>query len=282
MDVKKVGVVGSGTVGSGIAHVVADGGTPVCLVKLTPGPTKDAVQRVEAFIEAGVKRGKISEEKKKDLLEKIVPTANVDDLSDCDIVVEAVVEDLQAKKSVLARLDEELKPGSLLASTTSSLSITELAASTRRPDRFLGLHFFNPVPMMKLVEVVRGVQTSEATVEEGVAWVRALKKEPVVCKDAPGFIVNRLLFPFLNMAVDAFDRGLASREDIDESAKLGLGHPMGPLTLADLVGLDIHHSIDESLFHELREARMSPPPLLRRMVRAGRLGRKTKGGFYSY
>jgi len=238
--------------------------------------------RIRKFLEGGVEKGKMTAEDKDKTLGHIKGTTRLEDLADCELIVEAVVENIGAKREVFSTLDKVTKPDAVLASNTSSLSITEIAATTTRPDRVLGLHFFNPVPLMKLVEIIRALPTSEAAFDKAKGYVEQIGKTAVICKDTPGFVVNRLLVPYLLDAVRLLESGIASREDIDNGMKLGCGYPMGPLTLLDFVGLDTTYYIANIMFEEFRQPQFAPPPLLKRMVLAGYMGRKSGRGFYEY
>jgi len=240
------------------------------------------LSRIEKSLAKAVEKGKRTAEEKDATLARIKRTTQIKDLADCDLVVEAIVENLEEKRAFYSELDRLAKPGALFASNTSSLSITEIAASTGRRDRFCGLHFFNPVPVMKLVEVVRTIDTSDETYNDAVAFAQALGKTVVTAKDSPGFVVNLLLVPYLLDAVRALEKGVATREDIDAGMKLGCGHPMGPLELTDFVGLDTTYYIAEIMFQEFKDSRYAAPPLLKQMVMAGYFGRKSGRGFYEY
>jgi 3-hydroxybutyryl-CoA dehydrogenase len=282
MKINKVGVLGAGLMGSGIAEVCAKAGYPTIVREVSDDLVKKGVGRVESSLAKAVERGKLAAADRDAARSRLTATTRVDELAGCDLVIEAVVENLEAKKALFAELDRVCGDSAIFCSNTSSLTITELAATTRRPDRFGGLHFFNPVPVMKLVEVVRTIATSDETVETLLEFARSLGKEPVLAKDNSGFIVNRLLVPYLLDAVRALEEGVGSREDIDRGMELGCGHPMGPLKLLDFVGLDTTYAIAEIMFAEYREKRFAPPPLLKRMVLAGRYGRKSGRGFYEY
>jgi 3-hydroxybutyryl-CoA dehydrogenase len=268
--------------GSGIAQVCAEAGYKVVVREVNDDLLKKGLGRIESFLAKGVERGKVTPERKAEVLGRLQGTTSLEKLSGADIVVEAVVENLDAKREVYQILDRVCPPGTIFASNTSSLSITEMAAVTKRPDRFVGLHFFNPVPLMKLVEVVRSPLTSVEAFERAVAFAGSLGKTPVRATDRTGFIVNRLLVPYLLDAIRALEEGVGSVVDIDEGMRLGCGHPMGPLTLLDFVGLDTTYYIANIMFDEFREKRFAPPPLLKRMVQAGLHGRKTGKGFYDY
>jgi len=279
---KQVGVVCCGLMGSGIVQVSAGAGIDT-IVREIDQPTLDkGLGRIRKFLEDGVAKGKVTAEAKDSTLAHIKGTTKLEDLAPCELVVEAVVENIAAKREVFATLDKALKPDAVLASNTSSLSITEIAATTTRPERVLGLHFFNPVPLMKLVEIIRALPTSDAAFDRARGFVEQIGKTAVVCKDTPGFVVNRLLVPYLLDAVRLLESGLATREDIDNAMKLGCGYPMGPLTLLDFVGLDTTYYIANIMFEEFRQPHFAPPPLLKRMVLAGYMGRKSGRGFYEY
>jgi 3-hydroxybutyryl-CoA dehydrogenase len=282
MDIKKVGVVGCGLMGSGIAQVCAEAGYDVIVREVSEDLLKKGLGKIESFLAKGVEKGKVTAERRAEVLGRLEGTTSLEKLAGCDIVIEVVVESLAAKREVYQALDAACPPHTIFASNTSSLSITEMAAATRRADRFVGIHFFNPVPLMKLVEVVRSPLTSEESFEKAVAFARSLGKTPIRATDKTGFIVNRLLVPYLLDAIRAVEEGVGSIADIDEGMKLGCGHPMGPLTLLDFVGLDTTCSIANIMFEEFREKRFAPPPLLKRMVQAGLLGRKSGRGFYDY
>lgn len=282
MEIKKVGVVGCGLMGNGIAQVSAQAGYDVVIREVEQKFLDKGMGRVEKFLLGAVEKGKISEDDKKATLGRMKGTLALEDLRDCDLIVEAVTENIGVKKETFQALDEMCPPHTVFGSNTSSISITEIASFTKRPDKFVGLHFFNPVPIMKLVEVVRGVTTSDETVEGCLEWAKSLGKRPIVAKDSPGFVVNLLLIPYLLDAIRALEMCVASKEDIDEGMKLGCGHPMGPLTLVDFIGLDTTHYIANTLFEEFKNIRYAAPTLLKRMVLAGHLGRKTGKGFYDY
>jgi 3-hydroxybutyryl-CoA dehydrogenase len=280
--VKTVGVVGCGLMGSGIAQVSAQAGMNVVVREADPGLLDKGLGRVRKFLDGGVEKGKIAPDARDAALARISGTVRFEDLAGCDLVIEAVTENIEVKREVFGALDRICAPDAVLASNTSSLSITEIASFASRSERVLGLHFFNPVPLMALVEIVRALPTNDGSFERAKGYVAALGKTPVIAKDAPGFVVNRLLIPYILDAVRVYEAGLASKEDIDSGMKLGCGHPMGPLTLLDFVGLDTTYSIANIMFEEFREPRFAPPPLLKRMVLSGRLGRKSGRGFYDY
>ncbi len=282
MEIKTVGVVGCGLMGSGIAQVCAEAGYTVRVREVSDDLVKKGIGRIESFLQKSVAKGKLEAGRAKEILGRLQGTTSLAALSDCDIVIEAVVESLALKREVYAALDAACPPHTLFASNTSSLSITEMAAPTKRADRFVGLHFFNPVPLMKLVEVVRSPLTSAESFERAYAFAKTLGKTPIRASDRPGFIVNRLLVPYLLDAVRALEEGAGSVADIDEGMRLGCGHPMGPLTLLDFVGLDTTCYIAGIMFEEFKERRFAPPPLLKRMVQAGMHGKKSGKGFYDY
>jgi 3-hydroxybutyryl-CoA dehydrogenase len=282
MTVRTVGVVGCGLMGSGIAQVCAEAGYRVVVREVSDELLKKGLGKIESFLARGVEKGKVTAARKAEVLGRLEGTTSLDKLSGADIVIEAVVESLDAKREVYQALDRACPPATIFASNTSSLSITEMAAVTKRPDRFVGMHFFNPVPLMKLVEVVRSPLTAAEVFEQAVEFARGLGKTPVRATDRTGFIVNRLLVPYILDAVRALEEGVGSVVDIDEGMRLGCGHPMGPLTLLDFVGLDTTYYIANIMFDEFREKRFAPPPLLKRMVQAGLHGRKTGKGFYDY
>jgi 3-hydroxybutyryl-CoA dehydrogenase len=282
MEIRKVGVVGCGLMGSGIAQVAAQSGYTTAVLEVSKDLLDAGLKRIEQFLATGVARGKVRQEDKQATLSRLTGTTDIRTIADCDLVVEAVVEDLAVKKEVHAKLDRLLRPEAILASNTSSLSITEMATATKRPGRFVGLHFFNPVPLMNLVEVIRTVQTDHYVEEATTAFARSLGKTPIRTSDRTGFLVNRLLVPYLLDSIRSLEEGVGSITDIDQGMKLGCGHPMGPLTLNDLVGIDTTYCIANIMFEEFRERRFAPPPLMKRMVLAGFHGRKTERGFYDY
>ena len=268
--------------GSGIAQVSAQAGFRVIVREVDEASLAAGLSRIERFLRGGVERNKISAEERDAILGRLTGTTQLQDLANCDLVVEAIVENLAAKQETLREIDGVVAAEAILASNTSSLCITELAAATTRSDRFLGLHFFSPVPIMKIVEVVKGLDTTDETHNRAMAFVEALGKDAVTAPDRPGFIVNRLLIPYLLSAVRAHESGMGSIGDIDKSMTLGCGYPMGPFTLLDFVGLDTTYSIANIMYKEFRDPAYAPPPLLKRMVLAGRLGRKSGRGFYDY
>ena len=282
MVIERLAVVGAGQMGSGIAQVAAQAGVDVMLADATPELARAGLERVSAILAKLVEKGKISAGDRTALLSRIKAVEKLEECARAQLLIEAIVEDESAKKELLRRADAILAPEAVLASNTSSISITALAAATRRPERFIGMHFMNPPPLMQLVEIVRGLQTSEATYRSVFDLAKRFGKIPVTSKDRPGFIVNRVLIPLLNEACFALDEGLASAADIDEAVKLGLNHPMGPLTLADFIGLDTCLFIAEVLHRELGDDKYRPSPILRQYVAAGWLGRKSGRGFHTY
>jgi 3-hydroxybutyryl-CoA dehydrogenase len=282
MTVKKVGVVGCGLMGGGITQVVAQAGLPVTVVEANRELLDRGLGAIRRNLDGLVEKGRLDGGARDAAWGRIAGSVSLEELGDADLVIEAITENVALKKETFGKLDRICPPSALLASNTSSCTITELAAATGRPARVLGLHFFNPAPVMKLVEVVRTILTSDETVEIAWEFVQALGKTPVAARDTTGFIVNRLLVPYLLEAVRVLESGVATKEDIDQAMKLGCGYPMGPFTLLDLVGLDTTLFVAEVMFDEFREARFAPPPLLKRMVMAGHLGRKSGKGFYDY
>ena len=281
-EIEELGVVGAGFMGSGIAESAARAGVAVKLYEPEPAPLEHSRGRIEASVARVVERGRLSESDAAALMARIDWSTDIEALAGADLVVEAIVEDEQAKAQAFRQLDSVLPPEVILASNTSSIPIAGLAAATRRPQRVLGLHFFSPVPVMKLVEVVVGLDTAPDTVARAEAFAQQIGKTAIRTKDRSGFIVNFLLVPYLMAAVRMYEEGFASREDIDEGMKLGCGHPMGPLTLCDFIGLDVLYSVCDSLYEEFKRDEYAPPPLLKRMVVSGHLGRKTGRGFYDY
>jgi 3-hydroxybutyryl-CoA dehydrogenase len=282
MEIKTVGVLGCGLMGSGIAQVCAAAGYRTIVREVAEPLLSKGLGRVRKFLSDGVEKGKVTAEARDKTLANLQGTTRIDELKDCDLIVEAIVENVDEKAKAFAALDAMVDGGAIFCSNTSSLCITELAAKTTRPDRFAGLHFFNPVPIMKLVEVIRALTTSDETYQRVFAFARVLGKEPITAPDRPGFIVNRLLVPYLLDAIRSYENGLGTIDDIDKGMKLGCGYPMGPFTLLDFVGLDTTYYIANIMFDEYREPAYAPPPLLKRMVLAGRLGRKSGQGFYTY
>ncbi|MFO7316245.1 MAG: 3-hydroxyacyl-CoA dehydrogenase family protein [Bacilli bacterium] len=283
MAIKTVGVVGAGTMGSGIANLIASSGFQVFLHDVDTKFLENGLARIEKFMNKSVEKGKITESEKAEVIERIHTTTNLEDLQEVDFVIEAVVEDLDVKKEVFTKLDQILPEDVIIATNTSSMSITVLAETTKRPEKVAGMHFFNPAQIMKLVEVVRGLKTSDETVSKIQAFARELGKEPIeVKKDVPGFIVNRIMIPQFIEAIRLLEEGVATAEDIDKAVTLGLNYPMGPFTLQDYAGVDIGYYVMEYMKNELNDNRYAPPLLLKQLVRAGRLGKKTGAGFYDY
>ena len=282
MAIKTVGVLGCGLMGSGIAQISAAAGFKTVVLEVNEGVLQKGLGRIDKFLSDGVAKGKMAAGDREKTLNNLQGTTTYDALKECDLVIEAIVENVEIKKQAYAQVEAVVGPNCLIASNTSSLCITELAAGTKRPDKVGGLHFFNPVPLMKLVEVIRALTTSNETYNELFAFAKAVGKEPITAPDKGGFIVNRLLVPYLLDAIRCVEEGLGTVEDIDKGMKLGCGHPMGPLTLLDFVGLDTTYFIANIMFDEFREQRFAPPPLLKRMVLAGHFGKKTGQGFYKY
>jgi 3-hydroxybutyryl-CoA dehydrogenase len=282
MDIKTVGVLGCGLMGSGIAQVCAAAGYKTIVREVDQAVLDKGLGRTKKFLDGGVEKGKVTPEERDKTLGNLTGTTRIEDFKGCDLVIEAIVENIDEKAKTFAAVEAVVGEHTILCSNTSSLCITELAATTKRPDRFAGLHFFNPVPIMKLVEVIRGLATTDETYQAVFAFAQSLGKEPITAPDRPGFIVNRLLVPYLLDAIREYESGLGTLEDIDKGMKLGTGHPMGPFTLLDYVGLDTTYYIANIMFEEYREPRFAPPPLLKRMVLAGRLGKKSGRGFYEY
>ena len=282
MPIKTVGVLGCGLMGSGIAQVCAAAGYKTVVREVDDILLNKGIGRIKKFLEDGVAKGKVTADARDATVGNLSGTTTFDALNDCDLIIEAIVENLEQKQDTYASLESIVPDRTIFVSNTSSLCITELAASTRRPDRFGGLHFFNPVPIMKLVEVIRALTTSDETYQALFDFAQSLGKEPITAPDRPGFIVNRLLVPYLLDAIRAYEHGLGTLEDIDKGMKLGCGYPMGPFTLLDFVGLDTTYYIANIMFEEFREPAYAPPPLLKRLVLAGYLGRKSGRGFYSY
>jgi 3-hydroxybutyryl-CoA dehydrogenase len=282
MAIQRMAVVGAGQMGSGIAQVAAQAGVEVVLADATPELARRGLEKLSATLGKLVEKGKMPADERARVLGRIRAAERLEDCAGADLAIEAIVENEAAKREIFRRLDAMLRPEALLASNTSSISITALAAGTKRPARFAGMHFMNPPPVMQLVEIVRGLQTSEETYQEVVSLAKRFGKTTVTSRDSPGFIVNRILIPLLNEACFALQEGLASAEDIDTAVKLGLNHPMGPLTLADFVGLDTCLAIAEVLHRELGDDKYRPAPLLRTYVSAGWHGRKAGRGFHRY
>ncbi|MDQ3706862.1 MAG: 3-hydroxybutyryl-CoA dehydrogenase [Chloroflexota bacterium] len=282
MEVHKVGVLGAGTMGNGIVQVFAASGFEVLMRDVGQVPLERGLSAIQKSLGKFVEKGKLSAEESEAALSRISTTTELGDLASCDLIVEAIFENFEAKSAAFVELDGLLPTESILASNTSSIDITRLAAATKRPDRFIGMHFFNPVPLMSLVEIIRGLATSEETYQGVRELAVRLGKTPVEVKDYPGFVSNRILMPMINEAVFALFEGVATKEDIDTVMKLGMNHPMGPLTLADFIGLDVCLDILHVLHDGFKDPKYRPCPLLVKMVQAGKLGRKTGEGFYKY
>ena len=282
MKIEKVAVVGCGLMGSGIAEVAAKSGYETVVREVNDELLEKGLGRIRKSMDRAVEKGKMEADARDAAMDRITGTTSLDDLADAQLVIEAIVEELDAKTELFGALDGICGEETIFASNTSSLTITEMAAATDRPDRFLGLHFFNPVPVMKLVEVVRTIATGEAAHAAAMDFVSSLGKEPIEAKDASGFIVNRLLVPYMLDAIRSLEQGLGTIEDIDQGMELGTGYPMGPFTLSDFVGIDTLFKIAEIMYEEYAETRFAPPPLLRRMVTLGYYGRKSGRGFYDY
>lgn len=284
MEIKKIGVVGAGTMGNGIAQVAAQIGCEVVLRDIEDRFVERGLKNIDKFLSKSVEKGKITEQDKSDILGRIKGTTDMGDLKDVDYVIEAVIEDLDLKKQVFKELDELCRPEVILATNTSSMSITEIASATNRPDKVCGMHFFNPVPLMRLVEIIRGYATSDETVSTATDLAKKMGKVTVeVKKDSPGFIVNRIMIPHMLEAIRIVEEGIASIEDVDIAVKNGLNYPMGPFELMDLTGIDIAYFVTEYFFKELnKELKWVSPNLLKTMIKSGRLGRKTGAGWYDY
>jgi len=282
MEIKQVGVVGCGQMGGGIAQVCAQSGYQVIVSEVNEELLNKGLARVNSSLTKAVEKGKITEQDKEAILSRIKGTTDMKDFSGCDLVIEAAIENLDLKKKIFAELDQTCPKHAILATNTSCLSIIDMAMATARPDKVLGVHFFNPAPLMKLLEIVRTIATSDETLEIAKAFGQSLGKTVVIAQDAPGFIVNRLMVPQLLNAIRMVEAGVATKEDIDTGMTLGLNHPLGPLSLADLVGLDTLYFIAEAIYAEFKDPQFAPPILLKKMVTAGWLGRKTGKGFYEY
>jgi 3-hydroxybutyryl-CoA dehydrogenase len=277
-----VGVIGAGTMGSGIAQACANVGIDALMIDVADAALQKGVATIGASLERLVRKDKLTADARSQALARIRTGTDYALLQDVDLVIEAATERLELKLDILRKIDAVARPGVIVASNTSSISITQLAAVTQRADRFLGMHFFNPVPMMALVELIRGLATSDATVEAGRAFAQALGKTPIVVKNSPGFVVNRILCPMINEAVFALQEGLASAQEIDDGMKLGCNHPLGPLALADMIGLDVMLAVMNVFYADFNDPKYRPAPLLKEMVAAGWIGRKAGRGFYTY
>ena len=281
-EIRTVGVCGAGLMGNGIAQSCASAGFNVVLMEVADAPLQRGMQTISKSLDKFVEKQKLSAAGRDATLARIKPTTKLENLRDCDLVIEAIVENPEIKSKLFADLDNLLAPEAIICTNTSSLCVIELAAKTKRPNRVAGLHFFNPVPIMKLVEVVKTIATTQDVIDSLFDFARRLGKEPILAKDTTGFVVNRLLVPYLLYAIRVYDEGLASKEDIDKGMKLGCGYPMGPLELLDFVGLDTTYYIAQIMFDEFKDPMMAAPPLLKRMVLAGHYGRKSGKGFYDY
>lgn len=281
-NINTVGIVGAGTMGSGIAELVASAGKNVVLLDIEKGLVEEAIGEIEKNFKRLARRGKIDEEQASLIISRIQATEDYADFRDTDIVIEAASEDMDLKKAVFSKIEENTEQSAIIATNTSTLSVTELAMSTSRPEKVLGIHFFNPAPIMKLVEVINTAKTSPETLEQAMEFARSLDKHPVMAKDRSGFVVNRILLPMINEAIFVLDEGIAAAAEIDNAMKLGANHPIGPLALADLIGLDVTLSVLSVLYAEHGDPKFRPSPLLKEMVRAGNLGRKTGKGFFEY
>jgi 3-hydroxybutyryl-CoA dehydrogenase len=282
MEIKKVGVVGCGSMGAGITQLCAQSGYQVVVSEINDELLKKGLAFIEKTLARSVDKGKLSHEDKDTITSRIKGTTSTKDFADCDLMIEAAIENLDLKKKIFAELDGICPPQTILATNTSCLSIIDMAVVTKRPEKVLGLHFFNPAPIMKLLEIVKTIATSDGVVETSRKFGESLGKTNVIAQDAPGFIVNRLWLPFLLHCIKLYEDGVASREDIDNAIQLGLGYPMGPLTLADMVGIDVVKFVSDALYEQLKDPRYIVPTLVDKMVTAGWLGRKTGKGFYDY
>lgn len=281
-EIETIGVCGAGLMGSGIAQTCATAGFDVVLMEVASEPLQRGFAAICNSLDKFVEKGKLSQDDRNATVARIKLTTEVGDLAPCDVAIEAIVENVDAKVNLFRQLDDVLAPSAIVCTNTSSLCVIELGAKTKRPDRVAGLHFFNPVPIMKLVEVVKTIATTQETIDRLFGFVKRLGKEPILAQDTPGFVVNRLLVPYLLYAIRVYEAGLATKEDIDKGMKLGCGYPMGPFELLDFVGLDTTYYIAEIMFDEFKDPAMAAPPLLKRMVLAGRYGRKSGKGFYDY
>lgn len=279
---KSMAVIGAGTMGNGIAQVAAEGGVEVFLYDVKEEGLERGMNRIEKTLARNVEKGRITDAEKKEISGRIKPTRNIQDLKDVDLVIEAIIEQLDPKKKLFKELDNICKPETVFATNTSGLSITEMASSTGRSDKVVGMHFFNPVPVMKLVEIIRAEQTSDETFDFAHQMAELFNKTAISVKEAPLFAVNRILTPMINEAIFVLAEGIASAEDIDKAMELGASHPIGPLALADLIGLDTMLLVAETLYEETKDSKYRPAPLLKQYVRAGKLGRKTGQGFFNY
>jgi 3-hydroxybutyryl-CoA dehydrogenase len=281
-DIRTVGVCGAGLMGNGIAQTCATAGFDVVLMEVAQAPLDRGMSAIARSLDKFVEKGKFAQAERDAALARITATTDVADLRPCDLAIEAIVENVDVKAALFRQLDDLLAPHAIITTNTSSLCVVELAAKTKRPDKVAGLHFFNPVPIMKLVEVIKTIATTQETIDALFTFAKKLGKEPILAQDTPGFVVNRLLVPYLLYAIRLLEQGLATKEDIDKGMKLGCGYPMGPFELLDFVGLDTTYYIAEIMFDEFKDPMMAAPPLLKRMVLAGRHGRKSGKGFYDY
>jgi 3-hydroxybutyryl-CoA dehydrogenase len=281
-EIRKVGVVGLGTMGAGIAQISVQSGHETVGREVTPELADRARSTIERYLSRGVEKGRLTAEDRDAALERLTLTTELGDLADCDLVIEAIVEELKPKRELFAALDKIVAPDAVLATNTSALSVSEIAAGTERPERVVGMHFFNPAPVLPLVEIVRAERSGDAAVEAAYAWAERAGKKPVRCNDTPGFVVNRILIPLLNDCVRVLDEAAVAPEDMDKAMENGVGWPLGPCALIDLIGIDIHVHASEALHGKLGEPRMAPPERLVEMQNEGRLGRKTGRGFFEY
>ena len=282
VEIRRVGVVGLGTMGAGIAQVCMQAGVETVGREVEPAFAERGRATIDRYLERGVEKGRLTREEKDAALARLSLTTELGDLAGCDLVIEAVVEEVDVKRDVFSELDRLLEPDAILATNTSALSVTQIAAATARPERVVGMHFFNPAPVLPLVEVVRTELTDRAVFDAAYAFAERLGKQPIVCNDTPGFVVNRILIPLLNDCVRVIDEARVSPEDVDRAMRFGTSWPIGPCALIDLIGVDVHVHASEALWDALREPRMAPPPRLVAMARAGQLGRKTGRGFFEY
>lgn len=280
--INTVAIIGFGAMGSGIAHVCALAGKDVRVVEMSAEAIERDLKQIDSFLARGVSKGRLTEEQRVATMGRIKTSQDLSFAHGADLVIEAVTENLKVKQEIFQKLDANMAPTAILASNTSALSVTEIAAGTNHPERICGLHFFNPAPVLPLVEVIRAERTSEETMTTAYSFVQEINKEPIVCGDTPGFVVNRILIPLMNDVARIYESGVASAEDIDKGCRYGLNWPIGPLALCDLVGLDVHVHASEALWEAYREPRFMAPPILQRMVKAGKLGRKSGAGFYDY
>ena len=282
MEMKNIGIIGCGTMGGGIAQVASEAGFDVTVLEIEEKFLTSGMKKIDKFLSKSVEKEKITAQQKEDILKRIKGTLDINDLAQCDLIVEAAIEDLKLKRDMFQKLDEMCNKDTILTTNTSSLTVIEIAEATKRQDKVAGLHFFNPVPLMPLVEVVRTIKTSDESFKTAWAFIEKIKKIPIAARDNTGFIVNLLLIPFLLDAIRVLQEGIASVEDIDKGMKFGCGHPMGPLALLDLIGLDVIYKVATIMYNEYKEKKYAPPPLLKQMVLGGYFGVKTGRGFYEY